>query len=67
MLVMFYILTNIIVASPQHENVTVKFSKMSPHLNQNLYLRFVDKSTLKETDRTIVLISAAIFSVTACC
>ncbi len=37
---------------------------MTPHLNQNLYMRVVDKSTLKETDRTFVLVSAASFSVT---
>ncbi|MEP0861671.1 MAG: T9SS type A sorting domain-containing protein [Ignavibacterium sp.] len=51
-------------SSVQHENVTVNFSNMSPHLNQNLYLRVIDKSTLRETDRTVVLISSANFSIT---
>ncbi|MDP2363542.1 MAG: hypothetical protein Q8M94_07195, partial [Ignavibacteria bacterium] len=64
MLVMFFILPSIVVASPQQENITINFSNMSPHLNQNLYLRVVDKSTLKETGRTVVLISAASFSIT---
>jgi len=64
MLVMLSILPASVLGSPQHENVTINFSNMSPHLNQNLYLRIVDKSTLKETDRTFVLISAANFSVT---
>lgn len=64
MLLYLYLLTISITGSPQHENVTINFSNMSPHLNQNLYIRFVDKSTLKETDRTIVLISTANFSVT---
>jgi uncharacterized protein (DUF2141 family) len=64
MLLMCLMVSNIVYASPQYENVTINFSNMSPHLNQNLYLRFVDKSTLKETDRTVVLISAASFSVT---
>ncbi|HEX9253175.1 MAG TPA: T9SS type A sorting domain-containing protein, partial [Ignavibacteriaceae bacterium] len=53
-----------VLASPQHENVTINFTNMSPHINQNLYLRIVDKSTLKESDRTFVLISSASFSVT---
>lgn len=64
LLVLLLILPASIIGSPQHENVTINFSNMSPHLNQNLYLRFVDKSTLKETDRTFVLISAAGFNVT---
>jgi len=64
MLVLFVIVPISVMASPQHENVTINFSNMSPHLNQNLYIRFVDKSTLKETDRTVVLVSVANFSVT---
>ena len=64
MLLYLFILPISVIGSPQHENVTINFSNMSPHLNQNLYLRFVDKSTLKETDRTFVLISTASFSVT---
>ena len=63
-LVLLLILPVNIIGSPQHENVTINFSNMSPHINQNLFLRFVDKSTLKETNRTVVLISAASFSVT---
>lgn len=64
MLVCLFILPFSAKGSPQRENVTINFSNMSPHLNQNLYLRFVDKSTLKETDRSITLISSANFSVT---
>ena len=64
MMLLLFILTVSVIGSPQHENVTINFANMSPHLNQNLYLRVVDKSTLKETDRTFVLISAASFSVT---
>ncbi len=61
---LLFILTVSVIGSPQHENVTINFANMSPHLNQNLYLRIVDKSTLKETDRTFALISAVSFSVT---
>jgi hypothetical protein len=64
MLVLLFILPASVIGSPRHENVTINFSNMSPHLNQNLYLRFVDKSTLKETDRAFVLISTASFNVT---
>lgn len=64
MLVMSFLISNTLYASPQHENVTINFSSMSPHLNQNLYLRVVDKSTLKETDRTVALISSANFNIT---
>ena len=64
MMLLLFILTVSVIGSPQHENVTINFANMSPHLNQNLYLRVVDKSTLRETDRTFVLISAASFSVT---
>lgn len=64
LLVTVILLSFPIIASSQHENLTVNFSNMSPHLNQNLYLRVVDKSTLKETDRTFTLISSASFSVT---
>lgn len=64
MLWMFFLISISVIAFPQHENVTINFSNMSPHLNQNLYLRFVDKSTLKETNRTVVLVSAASFSLT---
>lgn len=63
-LVLIFILPVSAIGSPQHENITINFSNMSPHLNQNLYMRVVDKSTLKETDRTFVLVSAASFSVT---
>ncbi|AFH50829.1 5'-Nucleotidase domain protein [Ignavibacterium album JCM 16511] len=63
--ILFFVSFSIIgYSSVQHENVTINFSNMSPHLNQNLYLRVIDKSTLRETDRTMVLISSANFSVT---
>ncbi len=44
-------------------NVTIHFTGMSPHLNQNLYLRVVDKGTLKETGRTMQQITTADFDV----
>ncbi len=56
--------SNIQFASVLHENVTINFTNMTPHLNQNLYLRVVDKSNLKETGRVTTLISSANFSVT---
>jgi hypothetical protein len=63
MLVLCFIVPLSVNAEVQHENVTVKFSNMTPHLNQNLYIRVVDKSTLKETARTFALISSANFNV----
>ncbi|HEX9253721.1 MAG TPA: hypothetical protein VF870_15855, partial [Ignavibacteriaceae bacterium] len=54
MMVLLFIIQLTVLASPQHENVTINFTNMSPHINQNLYLRIVDKSTLKESDRTFV-------------
>src|SRR3989304_6612449 len=45
------------------ENVTIHFTDMTPHLSQNLYLRVVDKGTMKETARTVHLISGANFDI----
>jgi len=47
-----------------HDNLVINFSSMSPHLNQNLYLRVVDKGTMKEVDRTAELIASSAFSLT---
>lgn len=58
------IFSSLAFSSPLHENVTINLSNMSPHINQNLYLRVVDKSTLKETDRTVTLIASSNFSIT---
>lgn len=44
-------------------NLTIHFTGMTPHLNQNLYLRVVDKGTMKETGRTIQQITAADFDI----
>jgi Secretion system C-terminal sorting domain len=63
-LVMFFLISITADVLPQQQNVTINFSNMSPHLNQSLSLRVVDKSSLKETGRAAVLISAASFSVT---
>ena len=63
-LVMFFLVSISVVALPLQENVTISFSNMSPHLNQNLYLHVVDKSTLKEAGRTSLLVSAAGFNIT---
>ena len=64
MLGMFFLVSISVDVLPQQQNVTINFSNMSPHLNQNLYLRVVDKSTHKETNRAVTLISAANFAVT---
>ena len=40
-------------------NVTIHFTGMGPHLNQNLYLKVVDKGTMKETGRIIQQITTA--------
>jgi hypothetical protein len=44
-------------------NVTIHFTGMGPHLNQNLHLRVVDKGTMKETGRIVQLITTADFDV----
>jgi len=44
-------------------NITIHFTGMGPHLNQNLYLRIVDKGTMKETGRTVQQITTADFDV----
>ena len=44
-------------------NVTIHFTGMGPHLNQNLYLRVVDKGTMKETGRIMQQITTANFDV----
>jgi hypothetical protein len=44
-------------------NVTIHFTGMGPHLNQNLYLRVVDKGTMKETGRTVQQITTANFDI----
>ncbi len=49
--------------SNPNSNVTIHFTGMSPHLNQNLYLRVVDKGTMKETGRTIQQVTTADFDI----
>lgn len=49
--------------SNQNSIVTVHFTGMTPHLNQNLYLRVVDKGTMKETGRIMQQITTADFDV----
>ncbi len=44
-------------------NVTVHFTGMGPHLNQNLYLRVVDKGTMKETGRIVQQITTVDFDI----
>lgn len=58
-LLLFFTFIEVTVSSPQLENVTINFANMSPHLNQNLFLRVIDKSTLKETSRTSHQITSA--------
>ncbi|MCA2004155.1 MAG: T9SS type A sorting domain-containing protein [Ignavibacterium sp.] len=62
-LLLFFTFIEVTVSSPQLENVTINFANMSPHLNQNLFLRVIDKSTLKETSRTSHQITSANFSI----
>ncbi len=51
-------------STPAHDNLVVNFSGMTPHLNQTLYLRVVDISTLKEVGRTSQQITTSGFNVT---
>ena len=51
-------------AAPNPEaNVTIHFTGMGPHLNQNLYLRVVDKGTMKETGRIVQQITTVDFDI----
>jgi hypothetical protein len=45
-------------------NVTVHFTGMSPHLNQNLYLRVVDTGSMEETGRVVHQVTTANFDIT---
>ncbi len=45
------------------ENLTVHFTGMTPHVGKDLYLRVIDKGTLRETARTKVTIANADFDV----
>lgn len=45
------------------DNLVVNFSNMTPHVNQILYLRVVDKSTMKEVGRISQLITSSAFNV----
>jgi hypothetical protein len=67
-ILLFLVITTLLSGSinnaSAHENVTIHFAGMGPHMNQNLYLRVIDKGTMKETARTVQLISTADFDVT---
>lgn len=54
--------TGTVLPSPT-SNVTIHFTGMSPHLNQTLYLRVVDKGTMKETGRTEQQVTTADFDI----
>ena len=54
---------SVLAANGQLEDLTIHFTDMGPHLNQNLYLRVVDKGTMKETARTIHMISVTAFDI----
>ncbi len=45
------------------ESITIHFTGMNPHVGQNLYLRLVDKGTLKEESRTVLNVSDPDFDV----
>jgi hypothetical protein len=47
-----------------HENLVINFSNMTPHVNQMLYLRVVDKGTMKEVGRTSQQILSSNFNLT---
>lgn len=61
--IIFFSLLSFIAVS-EGANVTIHFTGMSPHLNQTIYLRVVDKGTLKETGRTSQQITSADFDIT---
>jgi len=44
-------------------SLTIHFTGMTPHLNENLYLRVVDKGTMKESGRLIQQITIADFDI----
>ncbi len=46
------------------DNLVINFTSMSPHINQTLYLRVVDKGTMKEVGRTSEQILSSAFSIT---
>ena len=46
-----------------NSNVTIHFTGMGPHLNQNLYLRVVDKGTMKEVGRIVQQITTVDFDI----
>lgn len=46
-----------------NSNVTIHFTGMGPHLNQNLYLRVIDKGTMKETGRIVQQITTVDFDI----
>jgi hypothetical protein len=46
------------------DNLIIKFSGMTPHINQTLYIRVVDKSTMREAGRTSQQVTTPGFSIT---
>jgi hypothetical protein len=61
---LFFILPGKVTAIPNPAaNVTIHFTGMTPHLNQDLYLRVVDKGTRKETGRIVQQISSVDFDI----
>jgi hypothetical protein len=61
---LFFILPGKVTAIPNPAaNVTIHFTGMTPHLNQDLYLRVVDKGTRKETGRIVQQISWVDFDI----
>lgn len=62
-LTFFLMISNILVFASPNSNVTIHFTGMGPHLNQNLYIRVVDKGTMKESGRTVQQITSANFDV----
>jgi len=61
--IFFILLSGKSVYSNPDSDVTIHFAGMSPHLNQNLYLRIVDKGTMKETGRIMQQITSADFDI----
>lgn len=62
-----FLLLFLFISSLSHtlaqDNLVINFSGMTPHLNQMIYVRVVDKSTMKEVGRTSQQITVTGFSI----
>jgi hypothetical protein len=51
------------ISASSGESITLHFTGMNPHVGQNLYLRAVDKGTLRESYGTVVPVNSADFDI----